>query len=73
MFLQAAEVMSIKPTVGRAKRMVMASRLPFDVLIARQRERIQKLDDRIGALMNKRVEEEEVLSDLYKLVPKVVE
>ncbi len=60
-----------KDSIGRAKRMVMSSKLPIADLVQRQRERIEKLDSRIGALMSKRVDEEETLADLIALERKL--
>lgn len=58
---------TIKPGISRAKRMVMASRTPIAMLVAKQRERIAQLDQRIGRLMSKRVDEEETLADLIAM------
>lgn len=58
---------TIKPGISRAKRSVMHSRTPISVLVQRQEARVAKLDERIGALMSKRVDEEQVLAELYEL------
>jgi hypothetical protein len=53
------------PKTGSAKQMLMRSRLPIADLIAKQKARLDDLDDRIGRLMTRRADAEEVLADLY--------
>lgn len=56
---------TIKPGVSIAKRRMMARMVPLTTLIAEQKARIEKISERIGQLMSKRADEEEILADLY--------
>lgn len=57
----------MKPSVSRAKRMVMASRMPIMTIVKRQQARVAELDERIGRLQGQRVEQEEILAEFYAL------
>jgi len=71
--LYPSGVKIVKPGISIAKRRMMARRVPIAVLIAEQEERIAKIDVRIGELMNKRVDAEEVLAELLRFERPVVQ
>jgi hypothetical protein len=63
-------VKTIKDSVSRAKRLVMATRTKtVDVIIAEQRVKLAKLEDRIGYLMTQRADLEETIAELMRLRP----
>lgn len=45
----------------------MASRKPISLLVQAQRERVDKITERIGQLMSKRVDEEKTLAELIAM------
>jgi len=45
----------------------MAHRVPISALVEKQRARLVKIDEQLGRLMTKRVDEEEVLAELLLL------
>jgi len=57
----------IKPGISRATRMVMVSRKPIGMLIEAQKARIEEITGRIGRLMSRRVDEEEILAELLAM------
>jgi flagellar biosynthesis chaperone FliJ len=65
-------VSNIKPGVSKAKRMMMHSRKPFEILVELQQGRISKLTARIGHLMTQRADAEEVLAELLELKPRAL-
>ena len=56
-----------KPGISKAKRMVMANRMPIATLVEKQSARIAKLDDRIETLIAKRDDEQRVLAELITM------
>ncbi len=58
---------TLKPGISKAKRMLMHSRKPIQVLINLQQERVDHLTARIGNLMSQRVTEEETLAELIHI------
>jgi predicted 2-oxoglutarate/Fe(II)-dependent dioxygenase YbiX len=47
-----------------AKQLLKARRAPIALIVEKQRERLVKIDARIGRLMTQRADEEEILSAL---------
>jgi hypothetical protein len=47
-----------------AKQLMKASRSPIALIVEKQRERLVKIDARIGRLMTQRADEEEILAAL---------
>lgn len=63
---------TIKDSVSRAKRLVMSTRTKtVDMIIAEQRVKLAKLEDRLGHLMTQRADLEETIAELYQLRPRI--
>jgi septal ring factor EnvC (AmiA/AmiB activator) len=57
----------LKPELSKATRMMVTSRLPLERMVEKQRAKIARLDERIGALMTQRVDEEDLLAELLAM------
>lgn len=64
---------TIKDSVSRAKRLVMATRTKtIDMIIAEQQAKLAKLEERLGHLMTQRADLEETIAELYLMRPRVL-
>jgi hypothetical protein len=57
----------------RSAKQLMRSRMPIALIIAKQRARLVKIDERIGHLMTQRADEEDILADLIAVCNKITE